>query len=180
MAAACKIFPVVLLCFLPAAAGSWRALISGAHYGARCPCRHLLRSSDGTCIAPTCTRSSVVAARRRSAAVRDGECFNLKRAALSLSRRTAVESASVAQLSAVLFLAATDSADAGAWHRRPAPPQGGLARRQDSAGVVGSDWSHPLPSPPARRRITSCSWLPLCVLTASSLSASGMAGWSFC
>ena len=85
--------------------------------------------------------STLDAARRGPAAVCGGERFDLQRAALFISGRAAMESATVAQLSAVLRAAATYATNAGAGAGHPADPQARPHSEANPAGVVGAPGS---------------------------------------
>ena len=78
---------------------------------------------------------------RDPAALCDGECFDLERSALSISGGAAVESAPVAQFSAVLCTAATYTASSGAGAGHSAHPQAGPHSGADPVGVVGASGS---------------------------------------
>ena len=124
IAAAAKIFPVLFFIFF-LRRRAWRAFRSRGGYRDGLP-RRLCGRIRLEPAPNLCARDSTLdAARRGPAAVCDGERFDLQRAALFISGRAAMESATVAQLSAVLCAAATYSASAGAGAGRPADPQAG-------------------------------------------------------
>ena len=121
IAAAAKIFPVLFFIFF-LQRRAWRALVCRSGYGhgvAR-------RLCGGIRLEPapnlSARDSALDAARRGPTALCDGECFDLQCSALFISGRAAMESAAVAQLSAVLRTAATYAASAGAGAGHPAHP----------------------------------------------------------
>ena len=122
IAAACKIFPVLLFVFF-LRRGSWRALHRRRGNRGACSCLicRSLRMEPASHL--SAADPPVVPARRGPAAVCDGECFHLQRPALSVPRRTAVAPASLAQLSIELCLAAAYFADAYLGPSRPPHPQ---------------------------------------------------------